>query len=277
MPDTEDTGKTGAMSVSASAAARSARIGDTFRDRGLTLSTAESCTAGLLAAQIVAISGSSDYFLGSVVAYANPVKEDILGVSADTLAEQGAVSWQTAVQMAGKVRDLLGADLALSTTGIAGPTGGTPEKPVGTVYIALASADGAWWRHHRWDGERDGNNASSVEAALTLLEDYLKNPEALGNGGALEHGQVPWSDSPSERTPTTVEIAQNTQSMPRPTAFFWQGKRYPVHNWGRIWSDPQGDRHYLVMNQELGTFELVHDRTKDRWYVEKKWLRPRMV
>ncbi|RMF30806.1 MAG: CinA family protein, partial [Bacteroidetes bacterium] len=106
------------------------------RERRLTLATAESCTGGYVAHRITTVSGSSDYFTGSVVAYSNAVKQKVLGVREDTLRRHGAVSEATVREMVQGVRKALGAYAAIATSGIAGPTGGTPEKPVGTIWIA---------------------------------------------------------------------------------------------------------------------------------------------
>ena len=114
----------------------------TLTERGLTLATAESCTGGNIARLLTAQAGSSAYFKGGIVAYSNEVKESALGVQHSTLEAHGAVSEETVREMAEGVRECLGADLAIATTGIAGPTGGTPEKPVGTVWVAVASAQG---------------------------------------------------------------------------------------------------------------------------------------
>lgn len=110
--------------------------------RGLTISTAESCTGGLIAKCITDVSGASNVFYGGVVSYDNSVKENVLGVKHQTLESYGAVSSQTAEQMAMGVKELLKTDIGISTTGIAGPLGGTPEKPVGTVYIGIATEFG---------------------------------------------------------------------------------------------------------------------------------------
>jgi nicotinamide-nucleotide amidase len=114
----------------------------TLTERGLTLATAESCTGGNIARLLTAQAGSSAYFKGGIVAYSNEVKESALGVRHSTLEAHGAVSEETVREMAEGVRECLGADLAIATTGIAGPTGGTPEKPVGTVWVAVASVQG---------------------------------------------------------------------------------------------------------------------------------------
>jgi len=141
---------------------------------GLTLSLAESCTGGLIAHRITNISGSSNYFLGGVVAYSNEAKEKILGVPHETLIRYGAVSEETARVMAEGARHLLASDLALAVTGIAGPTGGTPEKPVGLVYIALAAEEEVRCGRHTWNGDRLQNKAQSAEAALEMLIAHLR-------------------------------------------------------------------------------------------------------
>ena len=142
---------------------------DLYRERGLTLATAESCTGGLVAARLTSVPGSSDVFLGAVVAYANEVKEAELGVPADMLATHGAVSAETAVAMARGARERLGADVAVSVTGIAGPGGGTPEKPVGLVYLCAAGPDGQRARDFVVTGDRETVRARASVAALHLL------------------------------------------------------------------------------------------------------------
>jgi PncC family amidohydrolase len=136
---------------------------------GLTVSTAESCTGGMVAHAITSRAGSSGYFLGGVVSYSNDVKVSLLGVADDLLATHGAVSAQVAVAMAAGVRERLATDLAVAVTGVAGPDGGTAEKPVGLVYVAVSDERGADVRRYHWPGDRAENIAASTEAALTLL------------------------------------------------------------------------------------------------------------
>ena len=112
-----------------------------LREKGVKLATAESCTGGLLSERITAVSGASEVFDFGVCTYANEMKHKVLGVSNETLSVLGAVSAETAMQMAEGARNVSGADLAVSTTGIAGPTGGTPEKPVGLVYCGISTKD----------------------------------------------------------------------------------------------------------------------------------------
>ncbi len=149
-------------------------MGHLLKQRGLTLALAESCTGGLVSHRITDVPGSSQYYLGSITAYADTIKERLLHVRADTLRHHGAVSEQTALEMAQGVRQVLGADIGMAVTGIAGPDGGTPEKPVGLVYIALAAPEGEWSERYVWDGDRWQNKARSAEAVLDLLLRYLE-------------------------------------------------------------------------------------------------------
>ena len=159
---------------------------DLLTARGWTLATAESSTGGLVAHRITNVSGSSAYFLGGVVAYADQAKEALLGVAHGTLLAYGAVSDQVAREMARGVRQRFGALLGLSTTGIAGPTGATPGKPVGLAYVALSVLDTTTSmpaveavRRYLWQGNRLENKESTAEAVLRLLLDHLKDPKSL--------------------------------------------------------------------------------------------------
>jgi len=149
-------------------AALAAQVGQLLLERGWTLGIAESCTGGLVCDAITDISGSSRYLLGGVIAYANSAKRDLLRVPEELLAAHGAVSREVAEAMARGVCCATGSQVGLATTGIAGPTGGTPDKPVGTVYVALCSPEGSWAEHHRWEDDRRGNKRRSAEAVLSL-------------------------------------------------------------------------------------------------------------
>jgi PncC family amidohydrolase len=135
----------------------------------VTVAAAESLTGGNVSARITAISGSSAYFLGGIVAYSNAAKAALLGVSEETLATRGAVSAECAHEMAEGARRAFGADVAVATTGIAGPGGATERKPVGLVYIALASPDGVTTEEFRFPGGRAVVTDASTEAALLML------------------------------------------------------------------------------------------------------------
>ncbi len=149
------------------------RVGRLLLARGWRLATAESCTGGLVGHTITEISGSSTFFQGGVIAYANEVKRDVLGVPQEVLSEHGAVSYQSALAMAQGVRRLLNVEVGVSVTGVAGPTGGSAKKPVGTVYIAVSSPLGDEVQHHLWQADRSGNKGLSAQAALLLVERHL--------------------------------------------------------------------------------------------------------
>jgi len=146
--------------------------GRALREHGLTLALAESCTGGLIAHRVTNVPGSSAYFLGSIAAYANAAKQALLGVPADVLATHGAVSEATACAMALGARRAFDSTLALATTGIAGPTGGTPDKPVGTVCFALASADGVRSVTYRLWGTREWVKLLASQVALDMIRRY---------------------------------------------------------------------------------------------------------
>ena len=148
-------------------------LGRMLAERGLTVAVAESCTGGLILHRLTNTSGSSAYVLGGVVAYANEVKQDALGVEEQALARHGAVSEVVAQQMAQGVRARLGADIGLSTTGVAGPSGGTPEKPVGTVWIGYADTHSNLAKLHRFGTDRAMNKTRSAIAALDLARRQL--------------------------------------------------------------------------------------------------------
>lgn len=150
------------------------RIGMILSERKQSLVTAESCTGGLIASRITDVAGSSAYFWGGIVAYSYEVKAALLGVSWDTLNNKGAVSRETVIEMARGARNILKADIAVSVSGIAGPGGGTPDKPVGTVWVGLATPSGEEARHFVWDGDRVRNKYLSSEAALQFVLDYLE-------------------------------------------------------------------------------------------------------
>jgi len=151
------------------------KIAKLLKQKKFWVATAESCTAGLVAHMLTNIPGSSEYFKGSVVAYSNEVKTKVLGVKEETLKQYGAVSEQTAKEMASGVKKLLGVDIAVATTGIAGPGGATPTKPVGLVYIGLATPEGIEARKFIFSGDRLQNKESFANAALSMLLEYLES------------------------------------------------------------------------------------------------------
>jgi len=156
--------------------AKEVRLAQAFRRRGWTLALAESCTGGLIGHRLTNVPGASDYFLGGIVAYAYDAKERLLGVRHQTLYVHGAVSRETAIEMARGARLSLGADVGVSVTGIAGPGGGLPDKPVGLTWIAVSTRDGEEAEQFLWSGDRLANKIESAEAALNLLLQTVDRP-----------------------------------------------------------------------------------------------------
>jgi nicotinamide-nucleotide amidase len=148
-------------------------VGRALLARGASVAAAESCTGGLLGERITSIAGSSAYFLGGIISYANAVKHDLLGVPSEVLDEHGAVSEAVARLMAEGVRTQMGATYALAITGLAGPDGGTAEKPVGLVYIALAAPEKTLVEKKKFGGEREPIRWQAAQAALDLLRRHL--------------------------------------------------------------------------------------------------------
>ena len=167
--------------------------------RRLTVATAESCTGGLVAHAITDIPGSSAYFQGGFVTYSDEVKRGLLGVGAELLVAHGAVSAQVARAMAEGARERLGTDLAVAVTGIAGPDGGTAEKPVGLTYVAVADAGGVDVRRHHWTGDRHDNKRESAVAALALL---LERVDAGPAGAPSEPAVPPPDEDPARGSPS---------------------------------------------------------------------------
>lgn len=146
--------------------------GQWLLSRGATIACAESCTGGLLTSVLTDVSGSSSYVKGSIVSYSNAVKEQLVGVRAETLATQGAVSPETAREMAEGVRERIGTDFGIGITGIAGPDLGQTEQPTGLVYIAVAGSHGTAVRENHFQGSRHAIKLRSVATALRMLVDY---------------------------------------------------------------------------------------------------------
>ena len=149
------------------------KVGELLKSQKMTLSTAESCTGGGVAALITSVPGSSEYFKGGIVAYSNEVKTSLLHVSPETLEKHGAVSQETVIEMARGALDALKTDCAIATSGIAGPGGGTPQKPVGTIWMAVACKGKIVTRQEEGDLGRSGNVRRTIQDALRLLADLL--------------------------------------------------------------------------------------------------------
>jgi len=149
-------------------------IGNLLRRKGLTLGVVESATGGLISHRITNVPGSSDYYKGSVTAYSNETKIKVVGVRGGIIERYGAVSNRVAEEMAKGGRKLLAVDICLADTGIAGPSGATPGKPVGLFYMGLSHKGETCSRRHEFQGDREQNKRSAAEAALSWLRDYLK-------------------------------------------------------------------------------------------------------
>ena len=145
------------------------KLVELYKSSGKTCATAESCTGGGIGAAITSVAGSSEVFLGGVISYANEVKRDVLGVAAQVLDEHGAVSSETAAQMAEGARGITKADVAVAVTGIAGPGGGSVEKPVGLVWFGLATANGVRTEKAIFPGDREQVRSATVTHALGML------------------------------------------------------------------------------------------------------------
>jgi nicotinamide-nucleotide amidase len=152
-------------------------IGEMLRQKGMTLGAVESATGGLISHILTNVSGSSEYYMGSVTSYSNKIKINLIGVKAGTIEKYGAVSPQVAEEMAAGGRRLLGVDVCVADTGIAGPGGATDDKPVGLFYIGMAHPGGVSSRRHVFHGNRGRNKRSAAQAALEWLKEYLASAD----------------------------------------------------------------------------------------------------
>lgn len=223
------------------------------------LATAESCTGGLLGHLVTNQPGSSRWYVGGVVSYSNALKQALLGVTEAALVADGAVSARVAEEMARGACARFGADYALSVTGIAGPGGGTSEKPVGLVFIALATPDDVSSHRYVWNGSREANKISSAHQALTLLD------TALTAAGARV------------ATPSAaVEARRGGEGGVEPLSLEWKGRRLPITARGRTWHK-EGVDHFLVMTPGDVVWELRYSRASGQWSVHSRSNRAPMV
>jgi nicotinamide-nucleotide amidase len=232
-------------------------LGEWLRKRGLKLVAAESCTGGLIGHRITDIPGSSEYYLGSITAYAYEAKERLLGVRHETLTNYGAVSEQTVIEMARGARHALAGAVPLdqtigvSVSGIAGPGGGMPGKPVGLTWIGL-SVNGfemAW--QYVWNGSRSENKDYSASQALRLVLDYLQ--------GRMEMGY--------ERVEVTAHWQRAGVLVPEKV--YWQDKTYFIESTGRSWEDSDGI-HILCMLPGGQVMELLFKLNPAGWFMKKQ-------
>jgi nicotinamide-nucleotide amidase len=241
---------------------------------GLTIAFAESCTAGLLASTLTDVAGSSVYVLGGVVSYSNEAKTHVLGVPKNTLASHGAVSAETAAAMAAGARTLFNSDLAVAVTGIAGPGGGTPEKPVGLVYLHLAGADAGWGEQHFWPYDRIGNKLASVEAALSMLIGYFEGQRSEDGGQRTE-----------DRGRRTEDGAQRPKMLDRPVvveghwragrwrldAVWLEGQRQEISGVGRQSEKEDGTTIVMAEMANGARLELAVDVRAGGWRLQRAW------
>jgi len=227
-----------------------AQVGVLLKRLSLRLAVAESCTGGLVGHRLTNVPGSSAYYLGSITAYAYEVKIHLLGVQQKTLELYGAVSKETVLEMATGVRKVMGADIGISISGVAGPDGGSPEKPVGLVWIGLSTdrTETAW--KHLWQGDRLKIKEQSVQQALQNLVNYLDQIE--------KHRQAEFVD---------VTVRFNREGMIEPVDFTLREQRIRIDSTGRQWEDAVG-RHILVMDLASQVYELVFTPSEGKWSVK---------
>ncbi len=241
----------------------SQELGEQLIQHRLTLSLAESCTGGLLASILTDIPGSSHYVAGGVVSYSNEAKMQVLGVRPETLEAHGAVSAETAAEMARGVRALLHSDLAISVTGIAGPGGGTPEKPVGLVYLHLSSQDVEWGEMHIWPHDRIGNKQATVAAGLRLALRYVQERTA-----PVDPRQ---ESADAQALPTVLVEAEWSGDSWRPRAVWLQGRRQRVTGVGRQQRTDEGVWVMTVEFADGSRAELVADAGSGVWLLRRHW------
>ncbi len=225
-------------------------IGQLLRKQGKTLAVAESCTGGLVGHRLTNVPGSSSYFLGGVIAYAYTVKTALLGVRQETLELHGAVSQETVLEMAQGARRALGADIGLSVSGIAGPDGGTPEKPVGLAWIGLSAGESMKAWQYQWQGDRQQIKEQTAQQALQVLYDHLREVSKLKGAEAVE-----------------VVARWSAQGEVQPLRVIRKGREVAI-DVGRQWEDTTG-RHFLVMDQAEKVYELILLAGENRWLLKQ--------
>ncbi len=230
-------------------------VGKLLRARGWRLAVAESCTGGLIGHRLTNIPGSSTYYQGSITAYAYDAKVRLLGVRWETLEAHGAVSRAVVLEMARGVRRALGADVGLSVSGIAGPGGGTPEKPVGTTWIALSTPREDFSLVTVGQGDRLANKEHSAEEALQFLVRTLRNaPEEIFPPQSAPRGE-----------PVAVTARFEADGSLRPL-YLHRGRERLSLSVGRRWSNEHGE-HLLVMLPDGSVEHLLFSVETRRWHL----------
>jgi PncC family amidohydrolase len=222
------------------------------------LATAESCTGGLIGHLLTNVPGSSRWYVGGAIVYSNALKHGLLGVRQEVMERVGAVSAEVAEQLARGARQAFETEYAISATGIAGPDGGSEEKPVGLVYIGVATPEKVIVRRFEFEGSRLGNKESSADAAFSLLLELLQEEREQG-------GNRP----PKGHVGTAVDATFGPDGLIRPLAFLWNGRSQKVSDLGRQW-ERDGVHHFLVMTPDNRVWELSFMPATLEWTVEAK-------
>ncbi|PWH18061.1 MAG: hypothetical protein DDG59_06765 [Anaerolineae bacterium] len=237
-------------------------LADRLKSLRWSLSLAESCTGGLISHRLTNVAGASEYYLGGVVAYSNAAKQQLLGVKQETLERFGAVSEQTVKEMAQGVQKLFVTQTAISVSGIAGPGGGSPEKPVGTVWIGVAILDQVHATQYRFFGTREQIKQQSAESALWLLATRL----TLHQGDSVKLNQL------KATQPIAVDFSGEGLDAIRIRAIYWQEKWIAIESMGRRWKDAFGN-HFLTQSYQGNVYEVIQ-RADGCWYLRAPMERP---
>lgn len=241
---------------------------------GMTVALAESCTGGLLASTLTDVAGSSAYVLGGVVSYSNEAKMRLLGVPESTLNSQGAVSAETAAAMATGARLFFDSDLALAVTGIAGPGGGSPEKPVGLVYLHLAAPDAGWGERHRWPYDRIGNKLASVKTALSMLIGYFEGQRSEDGGQRTEDREQKTESGrrgPELLDRPVVVEGRWREGRWRLDAIWLEGRRQEISGQGRQSQEADGTTIVMAETADGARLELAVDLRAGGWRLLRAW------
>lgn len=239
------------------------QIGALLIKKEATLATAESCTGGLIGHLLTNVAGSSQWYIGGAISYSNELKQQLLAVNADTIEDVGAVSAEVAEQMARGAQQAFGTEYAISVTGIAGPSGGTAEKPVGLTYIGIATPQEVSVQRFVWDGDRHVNKQQSAKQALIMLL------EKLGADSEVSKSASPRRSAIGEGGSAKVEIVFQPDGRMRPVSFAWQGRTLKVTSWGRQW-EKEGVRHFLVMTTGDRVWELRFVSANGYWSIHSR-------
>jgi PncC family amidohydrolase len=222
------------------------------------LATAESCTGGLIGHLLTNIPGSSRWYVGGAIVYSNALKHGLLGVRQEVMERVGAVSAEVAEQLARGARQAFETEYAISATGIAGPDGGSDDKPVGLVYIGVATPEKVIVRRFEFQGSRVGNKESSADAAFSLLLEMLQEEQEQGR------------KKPSKgHVSTSVDATFGPDGLIRPLAFVWNGRSHKVSDLGRQWEEG-ATRYFLVMTPDNRVWQLSFVPATLQWTVEAK-------